>query len=214
MSQGTLLILSGPSGAGKSTVIHRILERHPDFFFSVSATTRQPRGSEKDGVDYHFITPAQFEDMIAGQSLLEYNHYASGDYYGTPGEPVRQVLARGGTVLLDVEPNGAFQVREKLPEAVMIFLAPPSMAELRRRLESRGDTSPDKIEKRLKQAHWELAQAPSYSYLLVNDQVDGCVARLEAILQGGPEADACRYENQSEVASLTEVLSHAVSPHV
>lgn len=166
MSQGTLLILSGPSGAGKSTVIHRILERHPDFFFSVSATTRQPRGSEKDGVDYHFITPAQFEDMIAGQSLLEYNHYASGDYYGTPGEPVRQVLARGGTVLLDVEPNGAFQVREKLPEAVMIFLAPPSMAELRRRLESRGDTSPDKIEKRLKQAHWELAQAPSYSYLL------------------------------------------------
>ena len=84
MSQGTLLILSGPSGAGKSTVIHRILERHPAFFFSVSATTRQPRGSEKDGVDYHFITPAQFEDMIAGQSLLEYNHYASGDYYGTP----------------------------------------------------------------------------------------------------------------------------------
>ena len=96
----------------------------------------------------------------------------------------------------------------------MIFLAPPSRAELRRRLESRGDTSPDKIEKRLKQAHWELAQAPSYSYLLVNDQVDGCVARLEAILQGGPEADACRYENQSEVEILKEVLSHAVSPHV
>lgn len=106
MSQGTLLILSGPSGAGKSTVIHRILERHPDFFFSVSATTRQPRGSEKDGVDYHFITPAQFEDMIAGQSLLEYNHYASGDYYGTPGEPVRQVLARGARCFWMWSPMG------------------------------------------------------------------------------------------------------------
>ena len=112
MSEGKLIILSGPSGAGKSTVIRQILERHPDFFFSVSATTRQPRGGERDGVHYHFITPAQFEGMIAGQALLEYNHYASGDYYGTPAEPVRRVLDRGGTVLLDVEPNGAFQVLE------------------------------------------------------------------------------------------------------
>ena len=94
MSEGKLIILSGPSGAGKSTVIRQILERHPDFFFSVSATTRQPRGGERDGVHYHFITPAQFEGMIAGQALLEYNHYASGDYYGTPAEPVRRVLDR------------------------------------------------------------------------------------------------------------------------
>ena len=214
MSEGKLIILSGPSGAGKSTVIRQILERHPDFFFSVSATTRQPRGGERDGVHYHFITPAQFEGMIAGQALLEYNHYASGDYYGTPAEPVRRVLDRGGTVLLDVEPNGAFQVLEKLPQAVMVFLAPPSLAELRRRLESRGDTPPDKVEARLKQAHWELAQAPHYTYLVVNDQVDVCVAQVEAILQGGPEAAACRYENQSEVEILKEVLSHAVSPHV
>lgn len=214
MSEGKLIILSGPSGAGKSTVIRQILERHPDFFFSVSATTRQPRGRERDGVHYHFITPAQFEGMIAGQALLEYNHYASGDYYGTPAEPVRQVLDRGGTVLLDVEPNGAFQVLEKQPQAVMVFLAPPSLAELRRRLESRGDTPPDKVEARLKQAHWELAQAPRYTYLVVNDQVDACVAQVEAILQGSPEAAACRYENQSEVEILKEVLSHAVSPHV
>ena len=214
MSEGKLIILSGPSGAGKSTVIRQILERHPDFFFSVSATTRQPRGGERDGVHYHFITPAQFEGMIAGQALLEYNHYASGDYYGTPAEPVRRVLDRGGTVLLDVEPNGAFQVLEKLPQAVMVFLAPPSLAELRRRLESRGDTPPDKVEARLKQAHWELAQAPHYTYLVVNDQVDVCVAQVEAILQGGPEAAACRYENQSEVEIMKEVLSHAVSPHV
>lgn len=184
------------------------------LFQALGLLRRQPRGGERDGVHYHFITPAQFEGMIAGQALLEYNHYASGDYYGTPAEPVRRVLDRGGTVLLDVEPNGAFQVLEKLPQAVMVFLAPPSLAELRRRLESRGDTPPDKVEARLKQAHWELAQAPHYTYLVVNDQVDVCVAQVEAILQGGPEAAACRYENQSEVEILKEVLSHAVSPHV
>ena len=171
MSKGKLIILSGPSGAGKSTVIRQILERHPDFFFSVSATTRQPRGGERDGVHYHFITPAQFEGMIAGQALLEYNHYASGDYYGTPSRACAPGAGPGQVRCCWMwSPMARFRFWQKLPQAVMVFLAPPSLAELRRRLESRGDTPPDKVEARLKQAHWELAQAPHYTYLVVNDQ--------------------------------------------
>ena len=199
MKQGRLFIFSGPSGAGKSTVIHQILQRHPDFLFSVSATTRLPRNQERHGVDYDFMTPEKFQAMIAEDELLEYNHYAGGDYYGTPAAPV---------------PNGAFQVRKKLPQAVMIFLAPPSLAELRRRLESRGDTPPDKIEARLKQARWEIQQACHYTYLVLNNRVETCVAQVEAILQQSPEAEACRPENQTDLEILKEVLSHVVSPHV
>lgn len=127
---------------------------------------------------------------------------------------MRRALEQGGTVLLDVEPNGAFQVRKKLPQAVMIFLAPPSLAELRRRLESRGDTPPDKIEARLKQARWEIQQACHYTYLVLNNRVETCVAQVEAILQQSPEAEACRPENQTDLEILKEVLSHVVSPHV
>ena len=214
MKQGRLFIFSGPSGAGKSTVIHQILQRHPDFLFSVSATTRLPRNQERHGVDYDFMTPEKFQAMIAEDELLEYNHYAGGDYYGTPAAPVRRALEQGGTVLLDVEPNGAFQVRKKLLQAVMIFLAPPSLAELRRRLESRGDTPPDKIEARLKQARWEIQQACHYTYLVLNNRVETCVAQVEAILQQSPEAEACRPENQTDLEILKEVLSHVVSPHV
>ena len=186
MSEGKLIILSGLRGREK-TVIRQILERHPDFFFSVSATTRQPRGGERDGVHYHFITPAQFEGMIAGQALLEYNHYASGDYYGTPSRACAPGAGPGAAPCCWMwSPMARFRVLEKLPQAVMVFLAPPSLAELRRRLESRGDTPPDKVEARLKQAHWELAQAPHYTYLVVNDQVDVCVAQVEAIFAGRP----------------------------
>ncbi|MFR0734191.1 MAG: guanylate kinase [Oscillospiraceae bacterium] len=143
--RGKLIVLRPYLRAGKSTVIRQILERHPDFFFSVSATTRQPRGGERDGVHYHFITPAQFEGMIAGQALLEYNHYASGDYYGTPAEPVRRVLDRGGTVLLDVGPMARFRFWRKLPQAVMmVFLAPPRSGRAPPPSGSRGDTPPDR----------------------------------------------------------------------
>lgn len=206
MNRGKLIVVSGPSGAGKSTVLHRILDKHRDFRFSVSATTRSPRPGETPGKDYHFITVEKFQKLIQQNALLEYNHYASGDYYGTPAAPMLETMERGGTAILDVDPNGAFQVRRHCPEAILIFLAPPSLKELRTRLEHRGDTSPEKIEARLRQAHWELQQAKEYTYLVVNDQVDACVERLERILTEDPRAEESLFINNQHLEIMKEVL--------
>lgn len=206
MDKGRIVIISGPSGVGKGTILKPILEENPDFFFSVSATTRAPRPGEVPGVSYHYITVAEFEKLLAEDALLEYNHYASGDYYGTPANPVREVLARGGTAILDVEPNGAFQILERYPQAITIFVAPPALADLRARLIHRGDTPPEKMEPRLKQAVWEIRQACRYTYLVVNDDKDACTNRVKAILAGAPEAEACRYENNTYLNILKEVI--------
>ncbi len=205
MSKGKLIVLSGPSGVGKSTVIKRILENHPDYLFSVSATTRAPRPGEIPGKSYHYITQEQFKELMLRDAFLEYNHYAGGDYYGTPAQPVMDVLEAGGVALLDVDPNGAFQVLERCPDAVLIFIAPPSMAELRRRLEGRKDTPPEKIAARIAQARWEIQQARRYRYLVLNDEVEPCVDRLEAILADAPEAEGSLYENNTELYILKEV---------
>lgn len=205
MSSGKLIVISGPSGVGKSTVIHRILGNHPEIMFSVSATTREPRPGEVPGKDYHFISQDEFKELVAREQLLEYNHYASGDYYGTPAEPILQTLSQGGTVLLDVDPNGALQVLERCPEAVLVFIAPPSMAELHRRLNGRGDTKADKVMARLAHARWEIQQARRYRYVLLNDQIDGCVERMEQIIADAPEAEKCLYENNTELYILKEV---------
>lgn len=206
MNKGRLVLVSGPSGAGKSTVLHRVLAQHPDYFFSVSVTTRDPRPGERDGVDYHFITTEAFREMIRREELLEYNHYASGDYYGTPALPIRRIVEQGGTAVLDVEPNGMLQVQRWYPDALTIFLAPPNLEELRRRLENRGDTRPEKIEARLRQAVWELQQAHRYTYLVVNRQIEPCVAEVEAILAGAPGAERCRYEHNTDLEIFKEAL--------
>lgn len=208
MNRGRVVIFSGPSGVGKSTVLGQILQNHPDYFFSVSATTRAPRPGETPGVSYHYLTPGEFQDLLRRDALMEYNLYAGGDYYGTPAQPVYDVLSRGGTAVLDVDPKGAAQVLAKIPEAVTIFIAPPSMAELRRRLESRGDTPPEKISARLAQARWEIQQASRYTYLVLNDSggLARCVAQVEAILSGKPEAQRYRYENNTNLPILKEVL--------
>lgn len=206
MSKGRIVIFSGPSGVGKGTVLETILKENPDFFFSVSATTRDPRPNEIPGVSYHFITTEEFEKLVAEDNLLEYNHYASGDYYGTPATPVRQALARGGTAVLDVEPNGAFQILERYPQAVTIFLVPPTLEDLRVRLIKRGDTPLEKIGPRLKQAVWEIRQAHRYTYLVLNDRQEDCIARVRAILAGAPEAEAYRYENNTHLDIFKEVL--------
>lgn len=185
MSKGKLFVFSGPSGVGKSTVLNRVMQAREDLVFSVSATTRDPRPGEVDGVDYYFISRPEFEEMIARDEFLEYDeHHAV--FYGTPKGQILEKMERNN-VVLDIEPNGAFNVRKAGMDAVLIFIMPPSRAELERRLRSRGDTSPAQIEIRLKRANWEMDQSVQYDYVVANDQVETCVETVLKII--AEEAD-------------------------
>ncbi len=179
--KGKTFIISGPSGVGKSTVLRALLEQQEALYFSVSATTRAPREGEVDGVHYHFIDPATFHGMIEQDEFLEYAEYV-GNFYGTPKKYVDEAMESGRDVILDIEIQGAQQVCAKRPETVRIFIAPPSWAELERRLTDRGTDSPEKIQKRLLRAKVELQTAGSYDYFVVNDSVDNAVRELRAIL--------------------------------
>ena len=180
MSKGKLFVISGASGVGKSTVLKRVMEIRPELRFSVSATTRAPRPGEVDGESYYFVTKEQFEQMIARNEFLEYDAHMS-NYYGTPVAQMEEKLAMG-SVILDIEPNGACMVRTARPDVVLIFIAPPSMEELRRRLISRGDTSEDQIAQRLDRAVWEMEQSAKYDYVVVNDQVEACADKILKII--------------------------------
>ena len=177
---GKLFIISGPSGVGKSTVLKALFREHPDLYFSVSATTRAPREGEIDGVHYRFIKSEQFLQMVQENEFLEYAEYV-GSFYGTPRGPVEDAMAQGRDAFLDIEIQGAQQVYEKRPDAVRIFIAPNSWAELERRLTERGTDSAEKIQKRLLRAKVELQAAENYDYLVVNDTVEQAVREMEAI---------------------------------
>ena len=180
MSKGKLFVISGASGVGKSTVLGKVMAARGDLRFSVSATTRAPRPGETDGVHYYFVTKERFQQMIAENSFLEYDGHMD-NYYGTPKQQLEEKLALGN-VILDIEPNGAFAVRKNRPDAVLIFIAPPSVEELRRRLESRGDTSPEQIQIRLNRAQWEMEQSTQYDYVVVNEQVEACAKEILNII--------------------------------
>ena len=168
--RGLLFIMSGPAGSGKGTLVKRVREL-AEFDFSVSATTRGPRPGEIDGVHYFFVKKEEFEKKIAAGEMLEYAEYV-GNYYGTPKQPVERTLAAGKNIILDIDVQGAIQVKEKMPEAVMIFVLPPDFATLMRRIRGRGTESPEIIEKRMQKARLELESFSLYDYVVVNRDND------------------------------------------
>lgn len=187
MKKGKLFVVSGASGVGKSTVLSAVMRKCPELTFSVSATTRAPRPHEINGVDYYFVTEEKFRQMIEGGEFLEYNAHNKA-FYGTPQKQLDEKLERSD-VILDIEPNGAFAVRGKRPDATLIFIDAPSEEELTRRLTGRGDTSPEQIRMRLARAKWETEQRDRYDYVVINDQVEDCADRILHIIaqkiQGG-----------------------------
>ncbi len=181
--RGLLIVLSGPSGVGKGTVRAAIFSKgEQKFVYSISATTRLPRTGETDGIDYFFKTREEFERMIQNKQLLEYAEYV-GNYYGTPLEYVENTLASGKDVFLEIDVQGAIQVRELMPDGVFIFLTPPDLNELESRIVNRGTDSDEVIAKRMKTAREELELMKYYDYSVVNDTVDNAVQKIEAIIQ-------------------------------
>ena len=194
MSRGKLFIVSGPSGVGKSTVLRALFAQNTNLYFSVSATTREPRLGEEDGVHYHFLTMDTFREWIAKDEFLEYAEFV-GNAYGTPRKYVDEALDAGKDVILDIEVQGAEQVCAKRPETVTVFIAPPSWDELERRLTARGTDTAEKIQKRLQRAKEEVLKAHHYDYFVINDTVENAVTELDAIMT----AEHCRTEEQMEI---------------
>ena len=179
--KGVLFVISGPSGVGKGTVNKRLFEEFGNAVaFSVSATTRGPREGEVDGREYFFISRQEFEKRVANNEFLEHAEYA-GNCYGTPRDYVLSLLQRGVSVILEIDVQGAMQVKRRMPESVSVFILPPSFEELEHRLRGRGTETPEKIEKRLAVAKAEMARAPEYDYQIVNDDLDAAYARLREI---------------------------------
>ena len=187
MASPALTVITGPSGVGKGTLVRRLLQRHPRLWLSVSATTRAPRDGEVDGVHYLFLTRPAFEALVAENGLLEWAEFA-GNAYGTPRQPVEQRLAAGQPVLLEIELEGARQVRQSFPSARLLFIAPPSFEELERRIRGRGSDAEAAIERRLARAQVELEASAEFDAVVVNDDLELALSELEARigLAGGP----------------------------
>ena len=192
--KGLLVVLSGPSGSGKSTVIKKLMEERGNIHFSVSCTTRAPRPGEVDGVSYHFVDRAGFERMIDNNEFLEYAEY-SGNYYGTSLKVIGEKQDAGIDVMLDIEVQGAANVRAKCPDAVLVFIVPPTYEELERRLRGRGTDSEEVIRKRLDRALEEIREVGMYDYLVVNDDVAQAAKELDAIMT----AARCRVQNRAHI---------------
>ncbi|MCM1363890.1 MAG: guanylate kinase [Faecalibacterium sp.] len=182
MDKGQLIVISGPSGCGKDTIIAKLLEKMgDDAFLSISMTTREMREGEVDGVHYYFVSTEQFEDNIKRGRMLEYAKYGS-NYYGTPAEPIERLLAEGKIVFLNIEVQGGSSVRKLMPQAKQIFIMPPSIEELRRRLCKRGTETEEAIEKRMSIAEKEIEKACDYDFVVINDELDVAVDNVMAII--------------------------------
>ena len=181
MSKGILCVVSGPAGVGKGSVCKDYLSRYENTFLSVSATTRQPRPGEENGVSYYFKTKEEFEKMIENGDLLEYAKFCD-NYYGTPKKEVRQSLDDGKDIILEIEVQGALKVKEIMPETVLIFVFPPSFEELEKRLVGRNTETPEIIEKRLLRAKEELVISEKYDYIVVNDEIELASQKIHSII--------------------------------
>lgn len=192
--KGSLFIVSAPSGAGKSTLLDRLRKEDPRLVYSISHTTRAPRGKEQDGEAYYFVDRPSFQKLIEQDAFLEYA-LVHDHYYGTSREPVVRHLKANLDVVVDIDVAGAAQIRERMPEAVSIFILPPDLATLRQRLQGRGEDKPETIAKRLDNAAGEMARVDEYDYVVVNDDLDQCLTQMRAIIH----ASRCRYTANQEL---------------
>ena len=200
MNKGGVFIISGPSGSGKDTVMTELFKKMPELLFSISSITRAMRPGEREGEKYNFITHERFEDMLKNDRLLEHNEFV-GNYYGTPREPVERAVANGQDMVIEVDVNGAAQIREKMPGAVSIFIMPPSFAELKRRLSGRGTESEELIQKRLTSALGEIKRAAEYDYIVVNEDIAAAADDIMSVILSS------RLKTDRQTKIIDEVLS-------
>ena len=192
--RGQLYVVSGPSGCSKDTIVQKLLKKRKDIWLSISCTSRSPRPNEKNGKDYFFLTNEEFEKGISNDEFLEYAKFAD-NYYGTPRKSIEQHLQNGEDVILVIEIMGALQIKELLPDTLFIFILPPSMKELKRRLVNRGTETKEKIDKRFLRAYEEINELNKYNYVVVNDEVDLAVKKVESILL----SEKCRVDRIIEL---------------